>query len=157
MAVPALGYNRGKYSWSKDNRAEISRGWIAEGATPEDLGHKIGVNAETLDNTLREYNRGCERGEDPLGRTKDKLIPLGPGPYFAMKLWPCLLNTQGGPRRNGKAQVLYPDGSPIPRLYSAGELGSLFGFLYQGAGNIAECLAFGRIAGREAAREPNRE
>jgi acetyl esterase len=50
--------------------------------------------------------------------------------------------------------VLDPDGRPIPRLYSAGELGSIYGFLYQGGGNLAECLAFGRIAGANAAAEP---
>jgi succinate dehydrogenase/fumarate reductase flavoprotein subunit len=151
MAVPALGYNRGRYSWSRDNGAEISRGWIVPGGTPRELAEKIGVSPAALENTLREYNHGCKNGVDALGRPKDKLVALGPGPYYAMKLWPCLLNTQGGPRRNERAQVLYPDGTPIPRLYSAGELGSLFGLLYQGAGNLGECLAFGRIAGREAA------
>ena len=40
-----------------------------------------------------------------------------------------------------------PDGTPIPRLYSAGELGSIYSYLYQGTGNIGECLAFGRIPG----------
>ena len=154
MGVPALGYNRGRYSWSKDNGVEINRGWIDSGGTLRDLAGKIGVNAAALENTVREYNLGCEKGEDVLGRSKDKLVALGPGPYYAMKLWPCLLNTQGGPRRNVKGQVLYPDGTPICRLYSAGELGSLFGLLYQGAGNLGECLAFGRIAGREAANEP---
>jgi succinate dehydrogenase/fumarate reductase flavoprotein subunit len=153
MAVPAIGYNRGKYSWSRNNGAEINRGWISSGATLRYLAEKVGVNAAALENTVREYNLGCEKGEDLLGRPRDKLVPLGPGPYYAMKLWPCLLNTQGGPRRNERAQVVYPDGTPIPRLYSAGELGSLFGLLYQGAGNIGECLAFGRIAGRGAAYE----
>ena len=37
-----------------------------------------------------------------------------------------------------------------PRLYSAGELGSIYSYLYQGTGNIGECLAFGRIAARQA-------
>jgi len=90
----------------------------------------------------------------PCSRQMDrKLISIGPGPYYAIKLWPCLVNTQGGPRRNGKAQIPYPDGRAIPRLYSAGEMGSLYGLLYQGAGNLGECLAFGRIAAREAAKE----
>ena len=64
-----------------------------------------------------------------------------------------LINTQGGPRRNAKGQILQPNGSPIPRLYSAGELGSIYSFLYQGGGNIGECMAFGRISGRNAAAE----
>jgi predicted oxidoreductase len=72
---------------------------------------------------------------------------------YAVELSPSMLNTQGGPRRNEKAQIVRPDGSPIARLYSAGELGSIYSYLYQGTGNIGECLAFGRIAGRNAAAE----
>ena len=68
-----------------------------------------------------------------------------------------MLNTQGGPRRNGNAQVVRLDGSPPPRLYSAGELGSIYSYLYPGTGNIGECLAFGRITGRNAAAEQPRE
>ena len=64
-----------------------------------------------------------------------------------------MLNTQGGPRRNEKGQIVRPNGTPIPRLYSAGELGSIYSYLYQGTGNIGECLAFGRISGRNAATE----
>ena len=70
-----------------------------------------------------------------------------------MELTPSFINTQGGPRRDKDARVIGVDGAPIPRLYSAGELGSIYGFLYQGGGNVGECFAFGRIAGRNAARE----
>ena len=154
IANAAVGYNRGRYHWSKDNQEEVRRGWIMTHETLSGLAKIIGVDPAALEETVVQYNRSCERGEDPdYHRPKDKLAPIGPGPYYAIKLWPCLLNTQGGPRRNGKAQVLYPDGRPIPRLYSAGEMGSLYGLLYQGAGNLGECLAFGRIAGREAAKE----
>ena len=82
------------------------------------------------------------------------LEPIAVGPFYAVELSPSMLNTQGGPRRNEKAQIVRPDGTPIPRLYSAGELGSIYSYLYQGTGNIGECLAFGRIAGRNAAAEP---
>lgn len=53
----------------------------------------------------------------------------------------------------GRDDLGLQQGSPIPRLYSAGELGSIYSYLYQGTGNIGECLAFGRIAGRNAAAE----
>jgi succinate dehydrogenase/fumarate reductase flavoprotein subunit len=47
--------------------------------------------------------------------------------------------------------VLRADGTTIQGLYSAGELGSIYGMLYPaGGGNIAECIAFGRIAGEQA-------
>ena len=70
-----------------------------------------------------------------------------------MKCLPEVLNTDGGPRRNEKAQILDLDGNPIPRLYSAGEFGSVWCDKYQGAGNISECLAFGRIAARSIVEE----
>jgi predicted oxidoreductase len=69
-----------------------------------------------------------------------------------MKLWPVLFNTQGGPRRDKDARVLDPDGKPIPRLYAAGEFGSIWGFLYQTSTNFSETIVFGRIAGRNAAK-----
>ena len=81
------------------------------------------------------------------------LAPINEPPYYAIELSPSMLNTQGGPRRNEKAQIVRPGGAPIPRLYSAGELGSIYSYLYQGTGNIGECLAFGRIAARSAVAE----
>jgi len=74
-------------------------------------------------------------------------------PFYAVELAPSMLNTQGGPRRNEHGQIVRPDGTAIPRLYSAGELGSIYSYLYQGTGNIGECLAFGRISGRNVAAE----
>jgi succinate dehydrogenase/fumarate reductase flavoprotein subunit len=49
--------------------------------------------------------------------------------------------------------VIDVNGNPIKRLYSAGELGSIWGILYPGGGNVTEALSFGRIAGRNAAAE----
>ncbi|MBI4331963.1 MAG: FAD-binding protein, partial [Chloroflexi bacterium] len=74
-------------------------------------------------------------------------------PYYFVKLWPGGANTQGGPKRNARGQVLRVDNTPLPGLYSAGELGSAWGMLYQGGGNTAEAIAFGRIAGANAAAE----
>ncbi len=154
MIASSLGYNRGKYKWSKNNSEEIKRGWIIADESIAGLAEKTGLSPKILEDSVKRYNNSCSTGKDiEFQRPENKLAAIGPGPYYAMKLWPCLINTQGGPRRNLKAQVLYPDGSPIPNLYSAGELGSIFGLLYQGAGNLGECLAFGRIAGREAAME----
>ena len=64
-----------------------------------------------------------------------------------------MLNTQGGPRRNARAQIVRPDGSPDTAALQCRELGSIYSYLYQGTGNIGECLVFGRIAGRNAAAE----
>jgi len=52
--------------------------------------------------------------------------------------------------------VLDWEDRPIPRLYAVGEICSVFQFVYQGGGNLAEGITFGRIAARNAAAEPLR-
>ena len=59
---------------------------------------------------------------------------------------------------DGTRRVLNREGDPIGNLYSAGEISSAFKFVYQGGGNLAECVVFGRVAGENAARRAaNRE
>jgi succinate dehydrogenase/fumarate reductase flavoprotein subunit len=142
-----------RYEWSPDNRAELAKGWIKTADSIASLAALLGLDATTLSDTVGRWNCWCEAGRDPeFGRTL-MLSPIADPPFYAVELSPSMLNTQGGPRRNEKGQIVRPDGMPIPRLYSAGELGSIYSYLYQGTGNIGECLAFGRISGRNAAAE----
>ena len=143
------------YGWSADNSIELAKGWIQRADSLEALAGQIGHDPAVLLETVNRWNASCASGKDTeFGRTK-MLAPIERAPYYTLELVPAMLNTQGGPRRNTKSQIVRPDGRPIPRLYSAGELGSLYSFLYQGTGNIGECMAFGRIAGRNAAAEPS--
>jgi hypothetical protein len=141
-------------TWSSDNSAEVSKGWIIRADTISELAGKLGIPATTLETTVSNYNNYCSTGVDAeFGRKPGKMLPIERPPFYGMPIVGGILNTQGGARRNAKAQVVQPDYSPIPRLYSAGEFGSVYGFLYNGGGNVGECLAFGRIAGRNAATE----
>lgn len=152
---PRSGWNTmvDRYDWSDDNKAEVAKGWIKKADTIAALAPAIGLDATTLEKTVSRWNEHCAKEDDlDFGRTL-MLKPVAEGPFYALELSPSMLNTQGGPRRNGKSQVVRPDGTPLPRLYSAGELGSMYSYLYQGTGNIGECLAFGRISGRNAAAE----
>ena len=154
--APKMGTNM-DYDWSLDNSKEVSRGWIKKGKTLAQLAAQISLDATALEDTVARYNEACRGGIDAeFGRARDSLTPIDSGPYYAIELWPSLLNTMGGPRRDARARVLDHQDRPIPGLYAAGELGSLWGFLYEAAGNITECLAVGRIAGRGAAAEPSR-
>lgn len=143
------------YRWSRDNRAELAKGWILRGDCIAELGERIGVSPASLEETVRRWNGYCDAGVDPeFGRDPVDLVPLDQPPYFAIKVFPGGPNTQGGPRRNSRAQVLNPFSQPIPRLYAAGECGSVYGMLYPSAGsNLAECIVFGRLAGENAAAE----
>ena len=151
-----VGYSmvRGIYDWSSDNRAEMKKGWVLQADTLEDLAVKTGVDPLRLQETIYNFNRACEEGRDSeFGRPKESLAPLLHPPFYAVELALTLVNTQGGPRHNEYGQVLDFRNEPIPGLYAAGELGSLFGFLYQGGSNYPEAWAFGRIAGKKAAAE----
>jgi succinate dehydrogenase/fumarate reductase flavoprotein subunit len=142
-----------RYEWSADNHAELAKGWIKCADSLPALAVLLGLDPAALAATVERWNAGCAAGRDgEFGRTL-MLAPLTGPSYYAVELSPSMLNTQGGPRRNERAQIVRPGGTAIPRLYSAGELGSIYSYLYQGTGNIGECLAFGRIAGRNAAAE----
>jgi succinate dehydrogenase/fumarate reductase flavoprotein subunit len=147
------GANRG-YSWSSDNQIEIDRGWIVKGREARDLAEKLQMrDLAQLGTTISTYQEACRRGrDDEFGRAPQTLVELQ-GDLYGLPLWPCLLNTQGGPKRNSRGQVLNVWGNPIKRLYSAGELGSIWGFLYQSGGNLGECLGLGRMVGTHAAAE----
>ncbi len=149
------GWNRivEQYEWSDDNSAELAKGWITKAGDIASLAKAVDLDPAALADTIARWNDACASNSDPDHNRTLMLSPIESAPYYAVELSPSMLNTQGGPRRNERAQIVRPDGSPIPRLYSSGELGSIYSYLYQGTGNIGECLAFGRIAGRNVAGE----
>jgi succinate dehydrogenase/fumarate reductase flavoprotein subunit len=147
------GSNRG-YQWSADSSREIERGWIEKAKDAGELAGRLKLkDSGELAETVAQYNQSCRGGRDErFGREGKTLVELQ-GDLCGLPLWPCLLNTQGGPRRNGRGQIVNVWGKPIGRLYGAGELGSIWGFLYQSGGNLGECLGWGRMVGVNAASE----
>jgi succinate dehydrogenase/fumarate reductase flavoprotein subunit len=145
------GYNAG-FDWSRDNSREVARGWIKTADTIEELAELIGLPVASVMKTVNKFNDDATNGgEDQFGRPNDLMRPIASGPFYAVQVWPCLFNTQGGPRRNAECRILNTFGDPIGGLFSAGELGSMFGAYYPGGGNVTEALATGIIAGRAAA------
>lgn len=124
--------------------------------TVAELADKINVDADILKQTIMQFNQAADSGVDPLGRNADSLQAFADhGPYYATPLATAMLNTQGGAKRNAHAEVLNAQGDPIPHLYSAGEFGGINANMYNGGGNLAECLIFGKIAGENAAKPKN--
>ena len=141
------------YVWSEDNNSEVQKGWIKKAGSIEDLAELIGREPETLAATVNRYNAHCEAGHDPdFERPPSTMKPIADPPYYAIEIVPGITTTTGGGKRNGRAQVLTPDGESIPRLYEAGELGSIFSNLYQNGSFLMECMVFGRIAGAETVK-----
>ncbi len=131
--------------------------WLYPSATIEELADRLDVDFTTLAATLAEYNHLAERGVDPeFGRRS--LEPVESAPYYALRLYPGMLSTTGGPRISGYGEVLRYDGTPLPGLYAAGTVAAgVFGYLYPSGGSpIAMSMTFGFLAGQAAATAPKR-
>lgn len=132
------------------NDEQLENGVILRADTLEELNDQMKIAPGTLAATVEQYNAYCAAGEDPdQHRAAEFLLSLETGPFYAVEIEPSIVNTQGGPERNGRAQIIDVEGNPIPHLYGAGECGAIWGDVYQGGANIADALAFGLIAGEE--------
>lgn len=148
--------------WTYDNLDAIQRGWILKSATIQGLAQTIKnhpdnrglMDSGTLLDTVNRFNYYCKIGKDlDYGRDISTLGPIEKPPFYALPLYAGGPNTKGGLLTNSKRQVLDWSGEPIKGLYCAGEISSVFQFVYQAGGNLAECIVFGRIAGQNASKE----
>ena len=135
--------------------------WSAAGSLvprPPAAGRGPGFPAAELEESVYVYNAACIEGTaDPLGRSPERRRQIEGPPFYGTAVYPILLNTQGGPRRDEHGRILRPDGNPIPGLYGVGgELGSVWGPLYPGTGNISECLASGLLAAKSVCEQAPR-
>ena len=141
-----------RYDWSSDNLREVDLGILKRAHSIEELAALIKVDARTLSATVERWNRQCAAGlDDDFGRPPLTMTPVETPPFYIGEVWPIVSNTQGGPVHDVHQRVLNPFGEPIPRLFEAGELGSIWGHLYMSGGNLSECFITGAIAGRAAA------
>lgn len=154
MFISCAHERKHSYRWSEDNSVEIDKGWIKRAETLEDLAKLISISPEILNETIKKWNSCFDQGEDKeFARPKKSMMPLRTPPYYAVPVWPIVSNTQGGIAHNVKQQVIDVNGNPIPRLYAAGEISSIFGHLYLQAGNDSECVIAGRLAAKYASEE----
>ncbi len=121
--------------------------------TLEELAGALELPAEALVRSVAAWNAACEAGADTeFGRHAGSMMRIAEPPFHGGRIWPVVSNTQGGPVHDQEQRILDAFGRPIPRLFVAGELGSVFGHLYMSGGNLAECFVGGAIAGRNAAQ-----
>jgi succinate dehydrogenase/fumarate reductase flavoprotein subunit len=140
-----------------DTQAKLSElidlGYAFKADTIEDLAKKI--DAKNLPATIATYNADCAKGTDSVFGRTDELIPFDEGPFYAIYTIPYLMMTAGGPRINGNAEMVRPDGSVIHNAYLAGEIiGSANIAGHNTIGGIGHglCATWGRIAAESACR-----
>jgi len=129
----------------------LRNGYLIKGDTLAELAKNAGIDPAGLEKTVREYNVGAVRGEDPafgrgstsfnryLADPENKpnpcVAPVQTGPFFAVKLVMGDLGTFDGIKTSVVGEVLRRDGSVIAGLYAVGnDRESIMGGNYPGAG-----------------------
>lgn len=131
---------------------------VKQGATPEELAEKLGVDPAGLKKAIEDYNKGVDEKNDAFGRPEEFLVKLETPPFYGWRGTIGVATSMGGLRFDGQARILTPTFEPIPRLYGAGS--NCGGYSnaegYRSGLHVANALVFGLIAGRNAAAEEPR-
>lgn len=117
-----------------------------------EMAHRWGVTPGPLMATLDEHNAAAVADDLTMLRVPRSggLQPLDSPPFRAIRCLPGATFTYGGAHANERAQILDLAGEPIPGLFAAGaDVGGLYTRGYTGGLSVG--IAYGRIAGREAA------
>lgn len=154
---------------TRDLRRFTETGYLIEAHTSADLAAKIGADGQALSQTIERYNGYAEsgvdeefgRGASPLNRfngdPENKPNPclrkIGPGPYYALAVWPADLASSAGLRTDSRGRVLRSDGTLLKGLYAAGtDAASIFRGTYPGPGTmIGPAMVFAWRAAMDAA------
>jgi succinate dehydrogenase/fumarate reductase flavoprotein subunit len=162
-----IGYAK---PWPMPRSYFYKTGYLVKGDSLADLAEKIGVDPKNLAETVRDFNKGAEIGEDPaFGRgstlynnfrgdmehkPNPNLAPLDQGKFYAARIQMGDLGTFAGLGINDRSEVLTKEGQAVPGLYAVGAAAvSVFGGGYPGYGShIGPALVFGYRAGRDIAR-----
>jgi succinate dehydrogenase/fumarate reductase flavoprotein subunit len=149
--------------------------WITQAPTIADLAARIGVDADALEATVARWNAEVAAASDEdfhrgttifevhmSGRQPSPqacMRPVAQAPFYAVQLVNGALGTNGGMVIDTHARVRSQRGGVVAGLYAAGNAtASVFGPAYPGGGaTIGPALAFGFIAGRDAAAQPARD
>jgi len=138
---------------TRDLTRFIRSGYLISGDTVAELGNEIHVDGNALAETIERYNRfavigidedfGRGRSElnrfngDPLNSPNPCMRVIGPGPYFAVAVWPSDLASSAGLRTDLNGRVLTSGRQPIPGLYAVGnDASSIFRGTYPGPGTM---------------------
>jgi succinate dehydrogenase/fumarate reductase flavoprotein subunit len=147
----------------------LESGYLTRAGSLAALAQAIGIDAEGLQETVTRHNAFAHsgvdedfgRGASPLNRFNGDadhkpnpcMRPIGPGPFFAVAVWPADLAGSAGLHTDENARVLDVQQRPIDGLYAAGaDAASIFRGTYPGPGTmIGPALVFGWRAAMHAA------
>lgn len=135
------------------DRAELmqtyeARGYFVKAGTLDELAQKLGIDAKTLSETVKDWSTVFDAKTDKAFGRKDSIFSrLDKAPFYGQRISPANQTTYGGVKRDLKGRALRSDGTAIPGLFAAGETASQYG---QG---VSIAVVLGRLAGTNAAKE----
>jgi succinate dehydrogenase/fumarate reductase flavoprotein subunit len=147
----------------------LRNGYLIQGNSLAELAQNAGIDPAGLEQTVREYNIGAVRGDDPafgrgsttfnryLADPENKpnpcVAPVQTGPFYAVKVIMGDLGTFDGIQTSVVGEVLKDDGSAIGGLYAVGnDRASIMGGNYPAAGiTHGPNMTFGFVTGNHIA------
>mgnify|MGYP000008217738 FL=1 len=133
--------------------SKIMNGIVSVANTVEEMAAGMGVDKNTLRQTLERYNSFARKGIDEDFGKNMFTQEINKPPYFYGKERLYVHYCCGGLRIDEHARVLSAQGIPIGGLYAAGETtGGVHGKDRLGGCSITDCFVFGREAGKSGAR-----
>lgn len=133
---------------------QVKDGRLFKADTLADLAKKIGVDPDTLEETVATYNSYVDKGEDPDFGKNVFDLKVEKAPFYATPRKPAIHHTMGGLTIDKGAHVLDTDGNVIHGLYAAGEVaGGIHAGNRLGGNSLADIFTFGPIAATSAVNE----
>lgn len=144
--------------WTRDAvQRYVDSGAVVTAGTPAELAGRLGLPEAGLAGAVARYNALAEAGNDrDFGKPARFLRTIERPPLYGVEIRPSTLGiTCYGVEIDDEGRVLDPCSRHVEGLFAAGECtGGVLGTRYLGSGNsVANCLVFGRTAGRSAAAD----
>lgn len=140
--------------WTTESLNEdVKNGVVLKADSVEEMAEKIAVPAESLQVSIKKWNKAVQEGADTEYGRETGLEKIT-GPYYAYKNLATNLGAIGGLKITADCQVLDNLEQPIRGLYAAGlNAGGWLGPYYPGSGTaIAGIIHQGRKAAMHLAR-----
>eukprot|EP00808_Paulinella_micropora_P017111 g56316.t1 len=159
-----MAHNKGPYRLVLNSEASSKIDWhckhytgrkVMVKQTGGELCKDLGIPESQLQQTFDEYNkarRGEIKDKHGLKYFSSKDVNVNDSFHVAI-VTPVVHYCMGGVKIDTNSQVVGTNGKPIPGLWAAGEVaGGVHAKNRLGGSALLECVVFGRVAGRNAAK-----
>lgn len=138
---------------NKQARSYVEKGYAVSGNTPTELGEKLKLEKNHLEQTLKNYSEYQQNGVDEDFSRDDMKLSFNKGPYYALPVFPAIHHTMGGLKVDPSMHVYDKENNIMKGLYAAGEAtGGVHGANRIGGNAVLDIIVNGRIAGQSSAK-----